>query len=107
MAASGDIPALWPELICYTSTPYGWMPFIQNKNPNFDELVFKAWAQEATDPEAAHTTWVEAQRILHDDAASVFMLDFPYVAVYQDSLVGFQPNEAYVYIVFFYQLSRQ
>ena len=107
MNASGDIPALWPELICFTSTPYGWMPFIQYKNPKFDELVFEAWAQEATDAEAAHSTWVEAQRILHDDAVSVFMLDFPYVAVFKDSLVGYQPNEAYVSIVFFYDLRRQ
>lgn len=107
MVPTGDIPALWPELICYTSTPYGWMPYIQYNNPAFDELVFQAWAQEATDPDAARITWINAQRILHDDAVSVFMLDYPYVAVFTDSLAGYQPNEAYVSIIFFYQLRRQ
>lgn len=102
--ASGDVPSPYAWLICYTSSPLGWLPLVGYDNPEFDALVFDAWAKEATNPEEARDLWVEAQRILYEDAASVFMLDYPMVAVYSDELVGFEPNPPYPYIVFWYDL---
>jgi peptide/nickel transport system substrate-binding protein len=104
--ASGDVPSPYAWTIIFTSSPYGWFPAIGYANEEFDELVFGAWAQEATDAEAARDMWVEAQRILYDDAASIFVIDYPFVTAYQDDLIGYVPNPPYVYIVFWYDLRR-
>ena len=104
--ASGDVPSPYAWTIIFTSSPYGWFPAISYANETFDALVFGAWAQEATDAEAAHDMWVQAQQILYDDAASIFIIDYPFVTAYQDDLVGFEPNPPYGYIVFWYDLIR-
>lgn len=105
--ASGDVPSPYAWLIVFTSSPYGWFPAIGYSNPEFDQLVFDAWALEATDPTAADGLWVDAQRKLYEDAASVFVIDYPFVTAYRDNLGGYVPNPPYVYIVFWYDLSRQ
>jgi len=105
--ASGDVPSPYAWLICYTSSPLGWMPYVGYNNPEFDSLVFEAWAKEATNPDEARSLWIEAQRILYENAVSVFALDYPYVAVYRDDLVGFEANPPYPYIVFWYDLRRK
>jgi peptide/nickel transport system substrate-binding protein len=105
--ASGDVPSPYAWLICYTSSPLGWMPFVGYNNPDFDKLVFDAWAAEATDPEQAHQKWVDAQMILHNDAASVFAMDYPYIFVYRNELEGFVPNPPYPDIVFWYDLRHK
>lgn len=104
--ASGDVPSPYAWTIIFTSSPYGWFPAIGYANDAFDDLVFGAWALEATDADAAHDMWVQAQRILYDDAASIFVIDYPFVTAYQDDLVGFEPNPPYGYIVFWYDLMR-
>ena len=107
VTASGDVPSPYPWLVVYTSSPLGWMPYVGYRNPDFDKLVFDAWALEATDAERANALWVEAQRILHDDAASVFVMDAPVIFAYGDDIVGFEPNPPYPIIVFWYELKRQ
>ena len=76
----------------YTSSPLGWMPYIGHNNPEFDKLVFDAWALEATDADAANDLWAQAQRILQDDAASIFVMDAPVIIAHGDDIVGFEPN---------------
>ncbi len=107
ITAGGDVPSPWSWLIDFTSSPLGWMPFIGYKNDRFDKLVFDAWAMEATDAPAAHDLWVQAQRILYDDAASVFILDPQLIPVYRDNIEGYKPNPPYTDIVFWYDLKRK
>ena len=107
VAASGDVPSPYAWLIVFTSSPYGWFPAIGYKNPEFDELVFDAWAREATDSQAANDLWVKAQRMLHDDAASIFAMDAPFSDAYGDDITGFRPNPPYAGIVFWYEMKRR
>ena len=107
VTASGDVPSPYPWLVVYTSSPYGWMPYVGYDNPEFDRLVFDAWALEATDAQGANALWVEAQRLLHDDAASIFVMDAPVIFAYGDDLAGFEPNPPYSTIVFWYELRRR
>lgn len=106
VAAGGDVPSPYSFLIIYTSNPLGWFPAIGYKNEKFDKLVFDAWALEATDTAAASDLWVQAQRILHDDAVSVFILDYPFLLAFQNDVVGYVPNPPYTWIVFWYDLKR-
>lgn len=106
VAASGDVPSPYAWLIVYTDSGYSWLPAISYKNPAFDKLVFEAWALEATDKPAANDIWVEAQRILHDDAASIFAMDAPVIFAYKNNITGFKPNAPYSDIVFWYQMKR-
>jgi ABC-type transport system substrate-binding protein len=87
-------------------TDSGWLPAINYKNPEFDKLVFDAWALEATDKKAANDVWVKAQRILHDDAASIFAMDAPMIFAYKQNISGFKPNPPYSDIVFWYPMKR-
>lgn len=105
--ASGDVPSPYAWTIIFTSSPYGWFPAIGYANQEFDDLVFDAWALEATDAEAAHELWVDSQRILYEDAASIFVIDYPFTTAYQNDLVGWEPNPPYVYVVFWYDLMRK
>ena len=107
VTAAGDVPSPYSWLVVYTSSPLGWMPYVGHKNDAFDRLVFDAWALEATDADAANDLWVEAQRILHDDAASIFVMDAPTIIAHGDDIVGFEPNPPYANIVFWYQIRRQ
>jgi len=106
VAASGDVPSPYAWLIVYTDSGYSWLPAINYKNPEFDKLVFDAWALEATDKSAANEQWVKAQRILHDDAASIFAMDAPVIFAYKQDITGFKPNPPYSDIVFWYQMKR-
>ena len=107
VAASGDVPSPYAWLIIFTSSPYGWFPAIGYNNPEFDSLVFDAWAAEATDTAAAEETWVAAQRILHDEAVSIFAMDAPVVIAHGADIGGLVMVPPYSTIVFWYELTRQ
>jgi peptide/nickel transport system substrate-binding protein len=106
VVANGDVPSPYPWLVVYTSGGTSWLPAINYHNDDFDKLVFEAWAQEATDKKAANDIWVKAQRVLHDDAASIFAMDPPTIFAYKKDIQGFKPNAPYANIVFWYQLKR-
>ncbi len=105
VTASGDVPSPYAWLIIYT--PHGWFPVIGYANPDLEALVFDAWALEATDSKAAGDLWIEAQRILHDDAVSIFAMDAPMIFAYGDDITGFRPNPPYSDIVFWYEMKRE
>ena len=106
VTAGGDVPSPYSWLICYTSSPLGWLPFIGHNNAKFDDLVFEAWATEATDAAAANDAWVAAQRILIEDAASVFVVDPPGIFAHGDDITGIVPNPPYPSIIFWYEIRR-
>ena len=107
VTAGGDVPSPYSWLICYTSSPLGWLPFIGHNNAEFDDLVFSAWAAEATDDAAANDTWVAAQRILIEDAVSVFVVDPPGIFAHGDDIAGIVPNPPYPNMIFWHQLRRE
>ncbi len=75
-------------------------------NPEFDALLDAADAASGTDTEAAGEMFREAQQILVEDHAAIFMLDVPSVSVIRADIAGYTPNPAYANVVWFYDLSR-
>lgn len=75
-------------------------------NDDFDAAIFDADAITATDLDGAVELFQQAQRILVEDNAAVFMLDVPDVSVIASDVSGHVPNPAYSNVVRFYQLTR-
>lgn len=73
-------------------------------NETFDALINEADAISGTDQAAAIEMFQEAQRILVDENAGVFMLDVPTVDVVSTEFTGFVANPAYNQMVRFYDL---
>lgn len=73
-------------------------------NEAFDNLIVEADALSGTDQAAAVEMFQEAQRILLEENAGVFMLDVPTVDVISSDFTGFAPNAAYSQMVRFYDL---
>lgn len=104
----------WPTYI----TPYDFLfsmfhsedePFFNlgyYKNAAFDVLIDEANALSGTDRDAASAKFQEAQRLLNDDAAAVFMIETPDVHVIRADIEGYENNPAYPHVVFWHDLSR-
>ncbi len=75
-------------------------------NPDFDTLLDTADATSGTDTDAASQMFQQAQQILIEDNAAVFMLDVPSVSVISADVTGYTPNPAYANAVRFYDLRR-
>lgn len=75
-------------------------------NPDFDALLDAADATSGTDTDAASDMFRQAQQILMEDNAAVFMLDVPSVSVIGADITGYTPNPAYANVVRFYDLRR-
>lgn len=73
-------------------------------NETFDNLIVEADALSGTDQAAAIEMFQEAQRILLEENAGVFMLDVPTVDVIGARFTGFVSNPAYSQMVRFYDL---
>ena len=73
-------------------------------NETFDNLIIEADALSGTDQAAAADMFQEAQRILVEESAGVFMLDVPTVDVISTDFTGFVSNPAYSQMVRFYDL---
>ena len=75
-------------------------------NPDFDALLDAADATSGTDTDAASDMFRQAQQILIEDNAAVFMLDVPSVSVIGADITGYTPNPAYSNVVRFHDLRR-
>ena len=73
-------------------------------NETFDTLIDGADALSGVDREAAVAMFQEAQRILLDEHAAVFMLDVPAADVMSTGFTGYVQNPAYKDVVRFYDL---
>ena len=105
----------WPDL----PSPYSFLfstfhsedePFFNlayYSNPEFDDMINTANELTATDFETAEQMFVDAQQILLDDAASLFIYDRQDVWVTVNDLQGFKFNPAYPTVVFFHELSME
>lgn len=73
-------------------------------NETFDMLIDDADVLSGTDREAAIEMFQEAQRILVEEHAGVFMLDVPVAEVISNDFSGYVANPAYSQVVWFYDL---
>jgi peptide/nickel transport system substrate-binding protein len=77
------------------------------RNPNFDTMVDEANTLSASDRPKATQLFIDAQKILIDDAASLFYYDVTPVHLMRKGIEGYVDNPAYPHTVFVYQLTRQ
>jgi peptide/nickel transport system substrate-binding protein len=104
----------WPDYV----SPYGFLfgmfrseeePFFNlgyYKNPEFDALIDEADSVSGIDIDAAADMFIEAQEMLVEDAAAIFILDIPDIHVIRDDITGYVNNPAYPHIIFWYDLRR-
>ena len=98
-------------------TPYDYMfslfhsedaPFFNlgyYSNPDFDALIDDGDALTGLDVDAAIVNFQEANQLLVDDNAAVFMVDVPSVEVIAADVSGYTQNPAYTNVVFFHELT--
>jgi peptide/nickel transport system substrate-binding protein len=75
------------------------------KNPVYDDIIDEANELTSMDPQKSEQMFVDAQRILLEDAATIFVYDRQDVWVVSNKLQGFKFNSAYPTTVFFYETS--
>jgi len=73
-------------------------------HPDFDNLIDQAYALEGTDKTQAFQMYWKAEKMLIDDAASLFLWDLVDIHIVSSNISGFRYNPAYTTTVFFYQL---
>jgi peptide/nickel transport system substrate-binding protein len=76
-------------------------------DPAFDTLVDQARRQSAVDQTAASILYVDAQRILADDATAIYASDLPEFNIIADDIQGFVTNPAYSHLVIWYDVRRK
>ncbi len=104
----------WPTY----ATPYDFMfnLFHSEKSPNFnlgyynnpayDTLIDQANTQLSSDRAGAMAKFVQADTMLVNDAAAIFVYDLQNIHVIRSSLQGFVDNPAYPHVLFAYTVSR-
>jgi peptide/nickel transport system substrate-binding protein len=104
----------WPAY----ATPYDFMfnLFHSEKSPNFnlgyynnskyDSLIDTANTLISSDRTKAMADFIEADKMLVDDAAAIFVLDEQNIHVVSSSLKGFVDNPAYPHVLFAYDVTR-
>ncbi|MDQ2065888.1 ABC transporter substrate-binding protein [Xinfangfangia sp. CPCC 101601] len=75
-------------------------------NPKFDEVLDEAARLSGVDRPKAEEMFIEAQRIVVEDAAAVFMLDRPNVHIIRSDIKGYTDNPAYGHVTFVGDMSR-
>jgi peptide/nickel transport system substrate-binding protein len=104
----------WPTYV----TPYDYLfnmfhseeePFFNlgyYSNPEFDRLIDEASAMSGTERERASELYRQAQELLNQDAAAVFMIEVPDVHVIDAEISGYENNPGYPHVVFWHELRR-
>ena len=73
-------------------------------NPSVDDLIDEGGILSGTDRAAAAEVFVEAQKIIMEDAAIIPMYDQIYVRLFRDNFKGYKDNAAYPNVLFFYDV---
>lgn len=104
----------WPDLI----SPYSFLRSMFHsedetlfnlayyKNPEFDALIDEANEISGSNREEATQKFIQAQKILVDEAVSLFFYDLANIHIARKDVKGFVDNPAYPHVVFVYSLSR-
>ena len=104
----------WPDYVTPNSWLYGMFrseeePFFNlgyYANADFDSLIDEGEVISGTDRAAAEAMFIQAQQMLLDDAAAIFVVDLPDIHVVRDNISGYANNPAYPHVVFFHDLTR-
>ncbi len=80
--------------------------FSRYNDPAFNALINEANLLTVTDKTAAIDKFVAAQRMLRDDAAAIYIMDKPDLAVIARDLTGYVPNPAYGFTIPWYEVRR-
>ncbi|MXW85701.1 MAG: ABC transporter substrate-binding protein [Boseongicola sp. SB0673_bin_14] len=104
----------WPTYV----TPYDFLfslfnsedePFFNlgyYSNPEFDAVLDEANVLSNSDRAASEERFRQANRVVVEDAAAVFMLDMPNVHFTRSDIEGYVDNPAYGHVVFANELRR-
>ena len=80
-------------------------PFMGYSNPEVDGLMIDGLVAEALgEVEEANRLYTEVQRILRDEAAAVFVLDFPMFFAFRSDTVGFVSNPVQYDVIHWYDM---
>lgn len=105
----------WPDY----ASPYSWLLnlFHTEKeimfnvgywyNANFDKMIDAANEKSGVDRAQAEKLYVEAQKILIEEAPTIFAYDKEYVWVLNKAFKGHKNNPIYPNVVFFYNTYRE
>lgn len=104
----------WPDVLTPYSMLYGQLhcgeDVVYNMayycNPELDKLMDEANELTVVDREEAEELFVEAQKLIIDEAPMIFMYDLENTMIFNSDLKGFVDNPAYAEVVFFHQLTR-
>lgn len=80
--------------------------FSRYDNPAYNALIDEANVLAVTDLEAANAKFIEAQRMLRDDVAAIFIMDKPDLSIIASDLTGYTPNPAYGFTIPWYNVRR-
>jgi peptide/nickel transport system substrate-binding protein len=75
-------------------------------NPTYDQMIDKANEIAGTDRAKASQMFIDTQKILIDDAVSMFFYDVSNTHLARTDVKGYVDNPAYPHVVFFYDLSQ-
>jgi peptide/nickel transport system substrate-binding protein len=75
-------------------------------NEEFDKMIDRANELAGSDRAEAERLFIEAQKMLIEDADAVFFYDVANTHVLRADIKGYVDNPAYPHVVFFYELSR-
>jgi peptide/nickel transport system substrate-binding protein len=73
-------------------------------NSKFDSMIDQAYGMEGSDKTQAFKIYWQAEKMLIDDAAALFLWDLQDIHIVRGNISGFRYNPAYTTTVFFYQL---
>lgn len=77
------------------------------ENIEFDKLVDEGYKLSGIDRNAAAKKYIEAQKILIEEAPAIFAYDKQNVRVLNKTFKGYKDNPAYPHVVFFYDTYRE
>lgn len=112
-----DIMAMywWPDF----ASPYSWFFNLYHSekdimynlaywyNGSFDKVVDKANEISGINRQQAEQMYIDAQKIIVDEAPAIFAFDKKNVFITSKSFKGFQDNPIYPNVVFFYDTHRE
>jgi peptide/nickel transport system substrate-binding protein len=77
------------------------------RNTEYDEMIDEANTISGSDKQKAEEMFIQAQEILIEDAAALFIYDIANLHVARADIKGFVDNPGYPHVVFAYQLTRE
>ena len=77
------------------------------RNPEYDDMIDTANGLAGSDRETAEQMFIDAQKILIDDAACLSFYDVANTHLAGSDIKGYQDNPAYPHVVFVYDLTRE